>query len=113
MTWRCALLLACSLVLLCACAASGAEGLELAPVTDTVGVEIAGGAFVKTEGRRIPRERFVLELRLRVRSMAPTDVAGIRVVLAVADEADESAARDADWILDQLQIMGISQVSYR
>jgi hypothetical protein len=45
--------------------------------------------------------------------MQPEAAAGVRVVLAVPDDADDSAAKDADWILDQLQIMGISQVSYR
>jgi hypothetical protein len=104
---------ACALAALCACASSEADGLQLAPVTDTVEVVIPGGMFVTTGGRRIPRERFVVELRLRVRAMQPEAAAGVRVVLAVPDDADDSAAKDADWILDQLQIMGISQVSYR
>lgn len=103
----------CALVALCACASSEADGLQLAPVTDTVEVVIPGGTFVTTGGRRIPRERFVVELRLRVRPMASEAVAGIRVVLAIPEAADDSATKDADWILDQLQIMGISQVSYR
>lgn len=103
----------CALVALCACASSEADGLQLAPVTDTIEVSIPGGGFVRAGGRRIPRERFVVELRLRVRAMPPDSVAGIRVVLAVPGDAEDSAAKDADWILDQLQIMGISQVDYR
>ena len=113
MNSRLASLSLCALVALCACASSDADGLQMAPVTDTVEVSIPGGGFVKAGGRRIPRERFVVELRLRVRAMPPESVAGIRVALAIPDDADDSAAMDADWILDQLQIMGISQVDYR
>ena len=98
---------------LCACASNEPEGAKLSPITATVEVEVRGDGFVTTDGRRIPRERFVLELRLRVRAMGPTAADGVRVVISAAKDSDESATRDAEWILDQLQIMGVGQASYR
>lgn len=97
----------------CACTSNEPEGAKLSPVTATVEVEVRGDGFVTTEGRRIPRERFVLELRLRVRAMGPTAADGVRVAISAAKDSDESATRDAEWILDQLQIMGVGQASYR
>ncbi len=95
------------------CASTEPGGAELSPVTDTVEVEVLGDAFVKSNGRRIPRERFVLELRHRIRAMAPGAAAGVRVVISQSDDASEQATRDAEWILDQLQIMGVGQATYR
>jgi hypothetical protein len=98
---------------LSSCSSTEPGGAELLPVTETVEVEVFGDAFVKSNGRRIPRERFVLELRHRVRAMEPKAAAGVRVVISQSDDAPEQATRDAEWILDQLQIMGVGQATYR
>lgn len=97
----------------CACASTEPEGAKLAPVTDNIAIEVRGDGFVVTEGRRIPRERFVVELRLRVRAMGPKAADGVRVEISIADDATDAATRDAEWILDQLQIMGVGQAAYR
>jgi hypothetical protein len=98
---------------LSSCSSTEPGGAELSPVTETVEVEVFGDAFVKSNGRRVPRERFVLELRHRVRAMEPNAAAGVRVVISQSDDAPEQATRDAEWILDQLQIMGVGQATYR
>jgi len=100
-------------VLLGACASNEPEGAKLAPITATVEVEVRGDGFVVTDGRRIARERFVVELRLRVRAMGPVAADGVRVEISIAKDATDSATRDAEWILDQLQIMGVGQAAYR
>ena len=55
----------------------------------------------------------MVELRLRVRAMGPKAADGVRVEISIADDATDAATRDAEWILDQLQIMGVGQAAYR
>jgi hypothetical protein len=108
-----AILFSCALTLFASCGSTEPEGPQLAPATEIVEVRFQGDAFVTVASRRIPRERFVVELRHRVRSLPASEVAGMRVVFAFAENASDAASADADWVLGQLQIMGISQVAYR
>jgi len=97
-----------------AACASDPEAPSLLPAaTEVVVAQVTGDSFVRTGDRRIPREAFVLELRQRTRAMTRAQRDGFRVELAIDADAGEPAIRDAEWVLDQLQIMGIRQASYR
>jgi len=99
--------------LLVACASQQPVDLQSGPVTEEVAVALLGDGFVRTGDRRCPREAFVLELRQRVRAMTAEHRKGLRVLIEIPEGGDESAARDNDWLLDQLQIMGVPMARYR
>jgi hypothetical protein len=92
-----------------------------APVTTTfdsssgsVACEILGDGFVRSNGRRIPLEAFVLELRQATRQMAREELLRFLVTIRLApDLPDGAAAKTAsdgrEYLLRQLQIMGVRQ----
>jgi len=76
--------------------------------------EILGDGFVRTNGRRIPLEAFVLELRQATRALSKEDRLRYTVAWRVApDLPDEAAAAIAtegnNYLILQLQIMGVRQ----
>jgi hypothetical protein len=78
-------------------------------------VDVLGDGFVRTQGRRIPLEAFVLELRQATRQMPADELAGVVVSVRLSSVAsDEAAAQataaDLNRLLDQLYIMDVSQV---
>ena len=96
------------------CAANEPEGVDFDSSAGLVVVEIAGDGFVRYDGRRIPWEAAVLELRLRTRPMDADQrsrfVVQMRIDTADGDEAAEARAmRDRDRLIDQLHIMGVQQ----
>lgn len=96
--------------LLPGCASSEPLDMSLGTASATADVVVLGDGFVRFEGRRVPLERCVLELRLRLRAMAESDRASFRIVLEVARDAGPDATTDVERLLDQLQIMGVPQV---
>lgn len=95
------------------CATDPEAPSSLPTASEIVVAEVAADAFVTTNGRRIPREAFVLELRLRTRAMSEAQRAAFRVEIASTEEGGDAALRHAEWILDQLQIMGVGQAALR
>ena len=77
--------------------------------------EILGDGFVRSNGRRMPLEAFVLELRQATRAMKADELSRFVVTLRVApDLADGSAAKIAsdgrEYLMLHLEIMGVQQV---
>ncbi len=97
---------------LCACAAEEPMGTNLGAANLVLRVEILGDGFVVTDGETLPREQFVLRLRLRVRGMTAAEQAAVRVQFVAGADKGDAAARELEWLLDQLQIMGVGQVQY-
>lgn len=95
------------------CATDPEAPSSLPSADEIVVAEVHADAFVTTNGRRIPREAFVLELRLRTRAMSDAQRASFRVEIASTEEGGDAALRHAEWILDQLQIMGVGQAALR
>lgn len=79
---------------------AGGEGVETA-------VELLGGGFVRFEGRRVPTETFLLEMRARVRAAEGE----ARRMPAVHVHADPRAAlAPVDGLLRQLRTAGVRYV---
>ena len=81
-----------------------------------VSCEILGDGFVQTGDRRIPIESFILELRQTTRAMTREEVrrfvVGVRFAPGSPDGvAAEQAVRGREYLLQQLQIMGVRQTS--
>ena len=83
-----------------------------------VEVVVAADGFVRCDGRRIPLEAAVLELRQRTRPMSAADLA--RFVIDVKVEPQPEGAESAtatrlamNRLVDELQIMGVRQVVYQ
>jgi hypothetical protein len=75
-----------------------------------------GDGFVQTGDRRIPLESFILELRQTTRAMTREEVrrfvVGVRFAPGIPDgAAAEKAVRGREYLLQQLQIMGVRQTS--
>jgi hypothetical protein len=75
-------------------------------------VEVLGDGFVRAGDRRLPLELLVLELRQRARAMTADQLAGLRVHVGLAADGGDPAMRDAERLLDQLQIIGVRQVTF-
>lgn len=99
--------------LLAACASDPEAPPPLPTALAVVVAEVRPDGFVTTAGRRIPREAFVLELRYRTRAMTGEQLAAFRVELVTLESDGEAALRQAEWIFDQLQIMGVGQAALR
>ncbi len=96
-----------------ACASGEPLDMELDPATEVETVVVLGDGFVRHQGERIPREAFVVQLRLRTRGMTSAQRSAFRVELQVPPDAGPSAAADTDWLLDQVRIMSIGQARLR
>ena len=85
------------------------------PVTEVVDVRTLGDGFVRTGERRIPVETFVLEMRQHTRALGAAASLGVRVDIVVDEGGGEAAGRAADYLLEQLQIMGVrnARVAFR
>ncbi|MCB9878738.1 MAG: hypothetical protein H6835_14170 [Planctomycetes bacterium] len=103
---------------LAACAAAPEDRLPIDEFDDSAGrVEVAvlGDGFVLADGRRIPLEALVLELRHTTRRMTDAQlqrfVVYLRVAEAVGDAtAAEVAQQNLNRLLDELDVMEIAQV---
>ena len=76
--------------------------------------ELLGDGFVRTGGRRIPLEAFVLELRQTTRAMTRGELSRYVVTLGFdASVQDGVGAKNIsagrEYLLRQLQIMGVRQ----
>ena len=76
--------------------------------------EILGDGFVLTNGRHIPLEAFVLELRQATRAMTREEllryVVALRISPDIADGAAAKVATDGrEYLMLQLEIMGVRQ----
>ncbi len=111
---RPALLLLAAAAAACAGDAPVRTGFDDSAGAQTVAVH--GDGFVSVDGRRIPMERLVLELRLATREMAPEDLLRyvVRVRLAPVEGAAASRTQRASRtrLLNELEIMGVRQVVY-
>lgn len=80
-----------------------------------VSCEILGDGFVRTGGRRIPLEAFVLELRQATRAMTSSELGRYVVMIGFDANVREGVAAEnisggREYLLRQLQIMGVRQV---
>lgn len=108
----------CELLLVCAvlagCASEAPVVTAFDSTTGSVVCEILGDGFVRSNGRRIPLEAFVLELRQATRVMPRDELLRFVVTIRLApDLPDGAAAKTAsdgrEYLLRQLQIMGVRQ----
>lgn len=98
--------------LLAACASELPYDIARDGSGGTIAVRILGDGFVRTGERRIPLEAFVLELRQRVRPMAPADRARLTVQVEVVPDGGPTTAEAKDRLLGELQIMGVKDARF-
>jgi hypothetical protein len=101
-----------------ACASEAGEQKAFDDSLGTVEVVVAADGFVLCDGRRIPLEAAVLELRQRTRPMSADDRGKfvVRVRSELYEERSEAAAqtqRHANRLVDELFVMGVRQVRYQ
>lgn len=101
------------LALLASCASSEPLNMSLGAADEVVDVAVLGDGFVRQGTRRIPREAFVLELRQRGRAMTSEQLDALRVQVWLLRDGGDTTAADADWLLGQLQIIGVGQARMR
>ena len=81
-----------------------------------VTVQIGGDGFVLCDGRRLPLEALVLELRQQTRRMDPADLLRYVVRVRLGEVADGEGASNQKQararLLDELEIMGVRQIVY-
>ena len=81
-----------------------------------VTVQIGGDGFVLCDGRRLPLEALVLELRQQTRRMDRADLLRYVVRIRLGDVADGDGASNQQQararLLDELEIMGVRQIVY-
>lgn len=96
------------------CASEAPEPASFDSSKGVVQVEIGGDGFARLDGRRLPLEAVVLELRWQTRPMSRDERLQyvVRVGAAdVADEAGKAAQRDAiQRFFDELELMGVKQI---
>jgi len=102
-------------LLLAACVSDSPNVPTPADASGTVDVEILGDGFVRTDGRRIPMDAFILEMRMRMRTMTPEQRDLFLVTVTFAPSLDGAAAesiahRDRDRLLEQCDIMDVGVV---
>lgn len=99
-----------ALLLLAACE----SGPSLAPVdgSQKSEVRLLGGGFCEFEGDRIPVERYILIMRLRLREGGDEIRRRAFVHLHVDPEAEGSVGADRDRVIDELYAMGVRQIRY-
>ena len=100
-----------------ACAAEPGEQKTFDDSLGTVTIVVAADGFVQCDGRRIPLELAVLELRQRTRPMSADDRSKfvVHVRSEKHDEGSEAALqtqRLVNRLVDELYIMGVRQVRY-
>ncbi|MFY9341946.1 MAG: hypothetical protein WAT39_05630 [Planctomycetota bacterium] len=106
------------IVLLAACASeqpAGTSGFD--DSAGVVEVAVAGDDFVLCGGERLPLDAFVLRLRQRTRAMTRDQlnrfVVHIRMAADIpAGEPAKVAYANKNRLLDELHVMGVTQVRY-
>ncbi|MEO6597522.1 MAG: hypothetical protein ABIP94_22490 [Planctomycetota bacterium] len=103
------------MVLLGACAADAPADTSFDESKGLAVVDIAGDGFVRYEGRRVPLEAVVLELRQHTRAMPREDMLQFVVRVRVdsqepGSEAERWAMRDKSRLVDELYVMGVRHV---
>ncbi len=98
-----------------ACAANEPADVAFDHSAGLVVVDVADDGFVNCDGRRLPWEAVVLDLRQRTRGMTKDELQRFVVHLCADAHPDvgEAAARTMrtrNLLLDQLYIMGVRQV---
>lgn len=103
---------AVAVLLFAACTSEPPSVTSIGPSGDAFVVDIAGDGFVRAEGRRLPLEAVVLELRQRTRAMSSDERLRFVVHLRVDPQLEGSdaaavASRGVDRLMRELQIMGV------
>ena len=101
-------------IALCGCASEMPISTSFDSSAGLASCEILGDGFVRTGGRRIPLEAFVLELRQTTRALTREELTRFVVTVRIAPDIDGGvAAKNAtdgrDYLMLQLQIMGVRQ----
>ncbi|MCA8964079.1 MAG: hypothetical protein H6838_04010 [Planctomycetes bacterium] len=102
-------------IVLAACA-SEAPNTDFDASAGSATVTVAGDGFVDLDGRRMPSEAAVLELRQRTREMSIEDltlhfVVHVRAGAPVDDDDQLRIVEGINRWLDQLTIMGVKQAA--
>ena len=105
----------CAAMLLAACVSDRPDVTVVDGVSGTVTVEVLGDRFVRTDGRRIPVDAFILEMRMLMRELSreQRDTFLVNVTVtpdARAAEASRIAAEDVNRLLDHLDVMDVGMV---
>ncbi|HEX6813275.1 MAG TPA: hypothetical protein VF384_16760 [Planctomycetota bacterium] len=105
-----------AVALLGACASEAPAETSFDSSAGLVVVEVLGDGFVRCEGRRVPLDTVVLELRQRTRRMTHDElgrfVVQLRAERSTGPEAAEGTQQSMDRLLGELQKMGVRQVRY-
>ncbi len=105
-------------LLLAACASeqpAGTAGFD--DSAGVVDVTVCGDDFVRCAGERLPLDAFVLRLRQRTRAMTRDQLDRFVVHLRMASdipagEPAKVAYANKNRLLDELHVMGVTQVRY-
>ena len=104
-------------LLLAACASNEPAGVDFDSSAGLVTVDVAGDGFVRCDGRRVPWEAAVLELRQRTRAMSPDELARFVVHLRAdpqepGSDAAATSQQTTNRLVDEFVIMGVRQVKF-
>jgi len=99
-----------------ACAGAGDVPVRFDASGGTAHVELLGDGFVRFDGRRVPLEAAVLELRQATRAMDRSELLRFVVRVRFAEVQSGAAARSQQRsrarLFNELEIMGVRQIVY-
>lgn len=103
------------LIAMFAACAADAPSTSFDSSAGLVAVDIAADGFVRADGRRIPLEACVLELRQRTRAMTAGELSRFVVQLRTdaqepGSETEANVRHALNRLLDELQVMGVRQI---
>jgi hypothetical protein len=106
----------CAAALLGACASEAPAETSFDSSAGLVVVDVLGDGFVRSEGRRVPLDAIVLELRQRTRRMTGDEIMRFVVQLRAdplpGREAAEGTQQGLNRLVDELYKMGVRQVRF-
>ena len=106
-------LLMLALLLHSSCATGEVAEPALTKSSEVTQVQVFGDGFLTLGSRRMPLETFILEMRQRIHALAAEERAAVQVDIAVDPNSGKAGADGADFLLQQLQIIGIKQFRVR
>jgi hypothetical protein len=97
-----------------ACASNEPQDVPFDSSAGLVQIDVGGDGFVRCDGRRVPWEASVLELRQRTRAMDADALQRFVVEVRVDGAADDAGAearamQSRDRLLEALVVMGVAQ----
>lgn len=99
-----------------ACAAADDVPVRFDSSAGSVDVELLGDGFVRFDGRRVPLEAAVLQLRQATRQMKRSELLRFVVRVRFAEVQSGAAARSQQGsrarLFNELEIMGVRQIVY-